>query len=162
MIDFGPLSRWVTCPASEGNPVLTPATEENAMRMNLIGAMLGLAGGAFLAVTSTPAKAADTVVTCKGPFAIVNTGQDGSSPRFTIHCTGGSSAGSITFFAYQISASATVAQLLAQAFETYIARFAATSPGVAVPIASDLSDTSGAAWGCGAANCRIIDYLPQK
>ena len=132
------------------------------MRKNLTAAMLALAAGTFLTFAAAPAKAADTVVTCKGPFAEVNTGQDGTSPRFTIHCTGGSSAGSVTFFAYEISTNGTIAQLLSQAFETYAVRYSQTSPGAAVTISSDLSDTSGAAWGCGADNCRIIDYLPSK
>jgi hypothetical protein len=34
--------------------------------------------------------------------------------------------------------------------------------GAVLPIASNLSDLSGDAWGCGAGNCRIIDYLVAK
>jgi hypothetical protein len=128
------------------------------MRMKHMAAMLALAAGAFLTLNATSAKAADTTVTCKQPFAVVNTGQDGTQPRFTVHCVGGSSEGSITYFAFEISTNTTVAQLLSQAFATFSARF----PGKAIPISSDLSDTSGVAWGCGAGNCRIIDYLPAK
>ncbi len=130
------------------------------MRMKLRDAMLALAGGALLAVAAAPAEAADTTVSCATPFAEVNTGQDGTSPRFTIHCIGGSTAGSITFFAYQISTNPTVAQLLLQAFTTFEAK--TSPPPGTIPISSDLSDTSGVAWGCGAANCRIIDYLPSR
>jgi hypothetical protein len=129
------------------------------MRMNLMGAKLALAGGAFLAITAAPAKAADTLVTCDTPIATVNTGQDGTPPRFTIQCTGGSSAGPIVFFAYKIETNPNVAQLLSRAFETFVLQHAR---GSAVTLSSNLSDTSGAAWGCGAGNCRILDYFPDN
>ncbi len=128
------------------------------MRIGVKGAMFALAASALLSGLGPPAEAADTAVTCRQPFATVNTGQDGTPPRFTIHCDGGSSAGNITFFAFQISTNPTVAQLLSQAFETYITRFAGSAPGKAIGLSSNLSDTSGNAWGCGAGNCQIIDY----
>jgi hypothetical protein len=133
------------------------------MRMKVKASILGLTGAVAFSALAPAAKAADTTVICKGPVATVNTGKgDGTPPRFTIHCSGGSSAGSITFFAYEIAVNPTVALLLSQAFETYITRYSSANPGVAVPIASNLSDTSGDAWGCGAGNCRIIDYLVAK
>jgi hypothetical protein len=125
------------------------------MRTNVINIML--AGAALLAADTVSAKAADTLVTCDTPIAEVNTGHDGTSPRFTIQCTGGSSAGVITYFAYEIKASPNVAQMLSRSFETFLLQ---NPTGAAIRILSNLSDTSGAAWGCGGANCRIIDYLP--
>jgi hypothetical protein len=133
------------------------------MRMKVKAAILALTGTAVFSVLAPPAKAADTTVICKGAVLTVNTGKgDGTPPRFTIHCSGGSSAGSITFFAYLISNNPGVAQLLAQAFEAYMVRYSSSNPGISVPIASNLSDLSGDAWGCGAGNCRIIDYLVAK
>jgi hypothetical protein len=110
------------------------------MRMNLMGVMLALAGGAFLAINAAPAKAADTLVTCSTPIATVNTGQDGTPPRFGIFCSGGSSAGPIVFFAYKIETNPNVAQLLSRAFETFVLQHAR---GAAVTLLSNLSDLSG-------------------
>lgn len=135
------------------------------MRMNVKAAMLAFTAAALLPAVVPPAQAADTAVTCRRPFATMNTGQDGTPPRFTIHCDGGSSTGGVTFFAYRISDNPAIAQLLSQAFETYITRFASIAPGTAIGLSSDSSDTSGDAWGCGAGNCRIIDYgfdIPAK
>jgi hypothetical protein len=133
------------------------------MRMKVKAVIWALSGAAAFSMLAPSAKAADTTVICKGPVLTVNTGKgDGTQPRFTIHCFGGSSVAGITFFAYLISTNPTVAQLLGQAFEAYMVRHSSSDPGVAVPIASNLSDVSGDAWGCGAGNCRIIDYLVAK
>jgi hypothetical protein len=131
--------------------------------MKVKAAMLALAGVVVFSVHAPPAKAADTTVICKRPVLTINTGKgDGTPPRLTVHCSGGSSAAGITFFAYQISTNPAVAQLLAQAFEAYMVRYSSSDPGISVPIASNLSDVSGDAWGCGAGNCRIIDYLVAR
>jgi len=123
-------------------------------RVELMTLTVALVIGAFQIVTATAAKAADTAVTCKTPFATVNTGQDGSSPRFTIKCTGGSSAGDIIYFAYKISTNPGLAAMLVQTFETYV--FQSGDP---ISIYSNLADQSGDEWGCGGSNCRILDYV---
>ena len=128
------------------------------MRINLKGTMLGLAASALMTMAATPAKSADTLVTCKTPFADVNTGQDGSKTSDLPYTVSVARRRRASPLAYEISVNGTIAQLLSHAFET----FEIQSRGAAVPISSDLSDTSGAAWGCGASNCRIIDYLPAK
>ena len=117
--------------------------------------VITLAFGSLLPFIATAAHAQDTAVTCSGPVLQVNTGVDGEQPRFTIRCSGGSSAGAITYFAYRLSSSKTLPQLLASAFETYELQHGTGS----IAISSNLNDTSGNAWGCGAGNCRIIDYL---
>jgi hypothetical protein len=125
------------------------------MRVKILGAAFALAGGAFMAAGSSPAQADDTDVTCSLPVAQVNSGQDGTAPRFTIECTGGSSAGNITYFGYEISKDPTVAALLERAFNDWII----VHPASPITVRSNLSDTGGAAFGCGAANCRILDYV---
>lgn len=104
------------------------------------------------------ARASETQVTCTTPILTVNSGQDGTSPRLTVQCRGGSTASPITFFAYQISANTTVALLLERAYADAVAQHKGALSTIV--ISSNLSDTSGAAWGCGASNCRIIDYIP--
>jgi hypothetical protein len=126
--------------------------KEKTMRLKILTVVLALAGGVLLTVNTSPAQAADTTVTCNGPVVEMNTGQDGTPPRFTIHCTTGSSAGNITFFAYKIATSGVIAEMLLATFNGLVG-----SPSIL--LSSNLSDTSGAAWGCAASNCRIIDYL---
>jgi len=118
---------------------------------------LALALGAFQLVSATAAKA-DSTVTCKNPIVAVNTGVGATSsslPRFTIQCLGGSSAGNITYFAYEISVNPSLAALLMQTFQTWVLQDGSGS----ITIQSNLDDVSGPAWGCGYDNCRIIDYL---
>jgi hypothetical protein len=120
----------------------------------VIRAAFAAVSAPFLVMLFAPASfAADlTTVTCKAPVSEVATGQDIGSlaPRFTILCTGGSSAGNITYFAFRISDNPTVAQLLEGQL----------SPDMkSIRILSDLTDTSGNSWGCGGANCRIIAYM---
>jgi hypothetical protein len=126
------------------------------MYLRHFAAALLITGAAALAFSAAPAHAADTAVTCAAPTGTINTGQDGTSPRFTIQCTGGSSAGHITFFAYKFATNANLTALLERTLSSFVL---AKGTGATVEISSNLSDTSGTAWGCGGANCRIIDYL---
>jgi hypothetical protein len=93
-----------------------------------------------------------TKVTCTGPRSEVATGQDTGAlaPRLTIVCTGGSSAGHITYFAFRISDNPGVVRLLA----TQVGHDVKS-----ITILSNLADISGNSWGCGGANCRIIAYM---
>jgi hypothetical protein len=125
------------------------------MRVNLMTTTLALAIGVFLNVAATTAKAGETAVSCSGPVGFVNTGLDGTPPRFTIQCAGGSSAGSITYFAYRISTNANLAAMLVNTFQTYVLQ----SGGGTITISTDLTDVSGNAWGCSSSNCRVMDYL---
>jgi hypothetical protein len=115
----------------------------------------------LLALTLGPsigsAFAADTDVTCADPQLQINTGRDGSAPRTTIFCAKGSSASGILWFAWRDSDNPTVAQLIAQDYQAYFQ--AAATQGCHLHISTNLSDTSGWTWGCGAANCRIIDFI---
>ena len=100
--------------------------------------------------------AADTAVTCNTPQVQLAAGRDATKPRITVFCAGGSSVSGIDFFAAEISANPTVAAAIPTLVGDWVkVHGAATS----ITIFSDLSDTSGAGWGCGASNCRIIDYL---
>jgi hypothetical protein len=102
------------------------------------------------------AQAAQTQVNCHSPIIIVSSGRDGGAPRVTIACTGASSAGNITFFAWRISDSPDIAHLI----QASIAAANITKASVnGVIIWSDLSDTSGDTWGCGSRNCRIINQV---
>jgi hypothetical protein len=109
--------------------------------------------GAYL--SAAPAKAADTAVTCDKPVPIVITGVEQALPNFTIWCSGGSSAGHIVYFSYEVAKNATVSQLLAIVTSNH----ASEAHDGPITIYSNLSDLSGSAWGCGTANCRIIDQL---
>jgi hypothetical protein len=128
------------------------------MNLKHIAAALLVAGVTTLTLAAAPAHAADTAVTCVAPTATFNTGQDGSSPRFTIDCTGGSSAGVITYFAFK-SGGGTVASEVALLEHILSGFVLAKGTGATINISSDLSNITGNAWGCGSANCRIIDYL---
>jgi hypothetical protein len=114
----------------------------------------------FLVMLSAAASFADplTKVTCHAPVSEVATGQGigALAPRITFVCTRGSSAGNITYFAFRLSDNPTVAQLLEAQLGPYLQTHGTNA---AITILSDLSDTSGASWGCGAANCRIIAYM---
>jgi hypothetical protein len=100
--------------------------------------------------------ATDTVVTCKGPQVQLAAGRDGTKPRVTIYCSLGSSVTGIDYFAAEISANSAVAAAIPGLVASWVLE---NGKGSSITINSDLSDTSGAAWGCGADNCRIIDYL---
>lgn len=100
--------------------------------------------------------AADSTVTCHTPQVQLAAGRDGTKPRVTIYCKGGSSVSGINYFAYEISANPTVASAIPTLVASWVLE---NGLGSSITILSDLSDVSGAAWGCGADNCRIIDYL---
>ena len=59
------------------------------------------------------------------------------------------------YFSYEVAKNATVSQLLANVTGNHAIQ---TNDGP-ITIYSNLSDLSGVAWGCGTANCRIIDQL---
>jgi hypothetical protein len=113
---------------------------------------------ASLACLAYPQKsfAADTSVTCTSPLVELATGRNGTKPRVTVVCTGGSSVSGIDYFAYEISANPNVTAAIPELVGSFVQ---VNGPGTSITILSDLSDTSGAAWGCAASNCRIIDFL---
>ena len=120
---------------------------------------------ASLACLAYPQKslAADTQVTCTAPIVLVWATGGGSTPRpqVTIDCTGGSSAG-FEFFAYPLapapglSVNANFANSIPTLVGFYLLEH---GPGASITLASDLSNTSGNNWGCGASNCRILDQV---
>lgn len=99
---------------------------------------------------------AETEVTCAAPVVVLSTGRDGTQPRVTVVCTGGSSEAGIIYFAYEISANPNVANMIPTLVASWVLEHGTNS---SIKFSSNLNDVSGAAWGCGAANCRIIDYL---
>ncbi len=115
-----------------------------------------LLGALLLPFAVKSASATETTVSCKAPAVQVATGADSTSARVTVQCTGGSSAGNITFFAWQIKANATAALMIERAVAGFVLE---DGTGATITIISDLSNTSGNAWGCGSANCRIISYV---
>ena len=117
-------------------------------------ATLAALGSAVSCFAGTAARAADTEVTCYAPQIEVNTGQDGTQPRMTLHCTGGSSVTGIDYFAFEISVSPSLAQMIQQTYQGFLE----THKKSPVLVSSNLSDTSGNGWGCGVGNCRIIDF----
>jgi hypothetical protein len=102
------------------------------------------------------AFAADTAVTCNSPQVQLAAGRDGTKPRATIYCAGGSSEAGIVYFAVENSVNPALAAALPTLVGDWVIAKGATS---SITISSDLSDVSGVAWGCGASNCRIIDYV---
>jgi len=74
--------------------------------LKAIWTVLAAVSVSFLSMLSAPASlGADlTKVTCIAPRSEVATGQDigDLAPRFTVVCTGGSSAGNITYFAFRL------------------------------------------------------------
>jgi len=126
-------------------------------KLQFVGAILIAAAGAFL----RPASAAETQVNCFDPSSQVSTGLDGTAPRFTIQCSS-ASTGKIVYFAYKIAENPAVAQMLQTQFNIFVQMERASGLSVNnidLILYTDLSNESGASWGCGAANCRIIDYL---
>ena len=119
-----------------------------------IGTLLGAICVSLLATFFAPASfAALTTVLCVSPQVEVITGADGTAPRVTINCTGGSSVPGIPYFSYQIATSPAIAMLIQQDIGPFLQLYGATAQ---IQIVTDLNDTSGDAWGCSAANCRII------
>ena len=101
--------------------------------------------------------AADTQVTCTAPqVSVWYTGVGKTAnPQVTIDCTGGSSAG-FQFYAFLIKDNVTMASLIPVLVGDAVLVGGA---GTTITLYSDLSNTSGAGWGCGASNCRIIDLV---
>jgi hypothetical protein len=96
-------------------------------------------------------------VTCADPQLQINSGRDGTAPRTAIFCPKGSSASGVSWFSFRDSDNPTVAQLIALEHQAYFQEAATQS--CHLHILTNLLDTSGAAWGCGASNCRIIDFI---
>ena len=115
---------------------------------------------ACLAALAMPQKsfAADTAVTCTAPqVAVWYTGVGSSAnPQVTIDCTGGSSEAGIEFFAFLIKDNVTLANMIPVLVGNAVL---VGGTGTSITIYSNLSNTSGAAWGCGASNCRILDQV---
>lgn len=132
-------------------------TAEGENMSKSISALLGAISVSLLATFFAPASfAAPTTVLCVSPLLEVTTGADGTAPRVTINCSGGSSAPGIPYFAFQISTNPAVAALLQQVIGPFLLLRGVTAQ---LQIVTDLSDTSGNAWGCSAANCRVIYAL---
>ena len=114
-----------------------------------------------------PSFASDTSVTCTAPVVQLAAGRDGTHPRVTIFCSGGSSEGAITYFAYRLDTAANSSTAMAAAdaasaeiIERLVAgAVAENGTGTSITILTNLDDVTGAGWGCGGANCRIIDYV---
>jgi len=114
---------------------------------------------ASLVWLGTPQKsfAADTQVSCTAPVVVLWEKGGGPTPsaQITIDCTGGSSAG-YQYYAFRVKDNPTLASLI----PTVVGQFLLwNGPGATITLSSDLSDLSGWTWGCGNANCRIIDQL---
>ena len=121
---------------------------------------------ACLACLAMPQKsfATDTAVTCKAPQVTCTAPQvlvwytgTGSTvnPQVTIDCTGGSSAG-FQYYAFLIKDNPTLASMIPVLVGNAVL---VGGTETTITILSNLSNTSGAAWGCGASNCRIIDQV---
>ncbi len=114
---------------------------------------------ASLACLAYPQKslAAETAVTCTAPVVIAWATGAGPTPKpnVVIDCTGGSSAG-FQFFAYRYDANPNFANSIPALVGFYVLEH---GPGASITLSSDLSNTSGNNWGCGSANCRILDQV---
>lgn len=113
-------------------------------------------GACLMWVSPQKSFAADTVVTCTAPQVQLAAGRDGTKPRMTIYCAGGSSVPGIDYFAAEFSANPPVAEAIPAIVASWVQ---VNGAGSSITIESNLSDTSGTSWGCGGSNCRIIDYL---
>jgi hypothetical protein len=114
---------------------------------------------ASLACLAYPQKslAADTAVTCTAPVVIEWATGAGPTPKpnVVIDCTGGSSAG-FQFFAYRYDVNPNFANSIPALVGFYVLEH---GPGASITLSSNLSDTSGNNWGCGGANCRILNQV---
>lgn len=100
--------------------------------------------------------AADTLVTCKSPVAWVSAGRAGTAAMEIVYCSNGSSVPGVIFFASRISDNPDVADAIPTVVGFYVQVHGTSA---SIKIYSDLNDLSGAGWGCGASNCRILDQL---
>lgn len=127
------------------------------MHKHFKSAALAMGIGAFVVPPFAPAAAGTyTDVTCKDPVSYVSTGLDGFAARWELHCNGGSTAPNISNFSFRVDDNPNVAQLLEHVFGDFVLSGGAPK---AIVVKTDLGDTSGNAWGCGGANCRIIHGL---
>jgi hypothetical protein len=111
-----------------------------------------------LACLAYPQKslAVDSKVTCNTPVAWLTAGRAGTAPMEIVYCRGGSSVPGIVFFAFRISDNPNVANAIPTVIGSWVQ---VHGPVTSMTLYSDLTDISGVAWGCGAANCRILDQL---
>jgi len=110
----------------------------------------------MLSTETLKSLAADSKVTCKTPVAWLTAGRAGTAPMEIVYCSGGSSAPGIVFFAFRISDNPNVANAIPTVIGSWVQ---VHGPGIPMTLYSDLTDISGVAWGCGAANCRFLDQL---
>jgi len=120
---------------------------------------------ASLACLAYPQKslAADSQVTCHAPVVITWATGAGPTPRpnVVIDCTGGSSAG-FEFYAYPLAPAPGLSfnANFANSIPTLVGNLVLLNgPATDITLDSDLSNTSGNSWGCGSANCRILDQV---
>jgi hypothetical protein len=121
--------------------------------------MLLAAVFACLAAVAMPQKsfAADTQVTCTAPqVSVWYTGAGTTvNPQVTIYCTGGSSAG-FEAYAFLIKDNPTLAAMIPTLVGNAVL---VGGTNTTITLYSDLSNLSGTNWGCGNANCRILDVV---
>jgi hypothetical protein len=125
---------------------------------NLKSVSMLLASLMLLPVTAASAFTLETAVTCKEPIVWIQTGLDGSTPRVTIQCLGGSSVPGIVYFAWPMRTATdeTLALLIERTVAGLVLEHGINAT---LTLYSELSNTSGNAWGCGSANCRILGQL---
>ena len=123
----------------------------------LLAAIFACLAALAMPQRSFAADTADTMVTCTAPQVIVWYTGVGTTvnPQVTIDCTGGSSAG-FQYYAFLIKDNPTLASMIPALVGNAVL---VGGTGTTITIYSNLSNTSGVAWGCGASNCRIIDEL---
>jgi hypothetical protein len=115
---------------------------------------------AIVASLASPQKshaATYTEVTCNSPVVVAWATGAGSTPKpqVTIDCTGGSSAG-FEFFAFRYDINPNFANSIPTLVANWVLMNGTSSN---IILYSNLEDVSGNAWGCGSANCRIINQV---
>jgi len=113
-----------------------------------------LAAAVFLAgvLATTEARAAYTTFSCTPQTVQFVVTSVGGEPRVALSCTA-AAPGGIVWFAYRFWDGAEQSKLLFSSF------LAAKTAGRSVTIGYESTDTSGANWGCEAANCRIVKKI---
>jgi hypothetical protein len=105
------------------------------------------------------AFAQETQVSCKAPVLQLATGGDGTTARATILCTGGASVGGVStpyvYYAYAFPSNPWVAQAIVQAVGMIVRQLGSNET---LTILSNFS-VLGTSIGCGADNCRLINYV---
>ena len=117
-----------------------------------------LAALACLAYPQKSLAAVDTEVTCTAPVVIAWATGAGVTPKpnVVIDCTGGTSVPGVQFFAYRYDVNPNFANSIPALVGFYVLEH---GPGASITLSSNLSDTSGNNWGCGGANCRILNQV---